>query len=202
MLVGFLSDRMMKAAHKGDTKAGASAKRRALAAGVVISSRSRLALLLLRISDVFADGGAAACHGDNQTTVVAIAGVVAVAAAAVAWLWWPPAPDPAQTHPPPWWPWSRSRLASRIHLTQAVAADDDDDSDVSDEVMGLPEYVVVWQVNPEAKHVLSYDPETMDADLEAACARLPDAEDASVYEFGTDYRQLAPSSQETFSRLR
>ena len=82
MLVGFLSDRMMKAAHKGDTKAGASAKRRALAAGVVISSRSRLALLLLRISDVFADGGAAACHSDDPATVVAVAGVVAIAAAA------------------------------------------------------------------------------------------------------------------------
>ena len=72
-------------------------------------------------------------------------------------------------------------------MTQAAAADDNDDGDVSDEIMELPEYVVVWQVNPEAKQVLSYEPETRDADLKVALAKLPVAEDASVYEFGIDY---------------
>ena len=114
MLAGFLGDRMMKAAHKGGL-ASASVRRHALATGVVVSSRSPLALLLLRVSNVFADDGAAAFNSDSQTTVVAVASVVAVVAAAVAWLWWPPAPDQAQTPPPPWWPWSRPRLASRVN---------------------------------------------------------------------------------------
>ena len=62
VLIGFLSNRAVKMALKEDTKAGASAKRRVLSAGSVMTRRPRLALLLLCASAACSPSAAPLCH--------------------------------------------------------------------------------------------------------------------------------------------
>ena len=48
-------------------------------------------------------------------------------------------------------------------------------------------YVVVLQSDPDATHVVPFLPDTRDADLDAALAKLPNANDASIFDFGADH---------------
>ena len=48
-------------------------------------------------------------------------------------------------------------------------------------------YVVVLQSDPDANHVIPFLPDTRDADLDAALAKLPNANDASIFDFGADH---------------
>ena len=62
-------------------------------------------------------------------------------------------------------------------------------------------YVVVIQLNPDARHVLPFLPDTRDADLDAALAKLPNANDASVFDFGADHAKACAFAADPVSFL-